>query len=174
MADKPKSREERFTGIYAEYYPLVYNAVYSKVGNRHDADDICQEVFLITYEKLDNVYSVRNWLYSTLKNAVLRYYERNKRPVEDIEKVFDDIGLTYINGFKDIRIIITDAIEKLDFSEEERLILEYIAFYGYSYAETGKIMGLTKRQVGYKYVNIVDRILEKLKEQGIENIEDIL
>jgi DNA-directed RNA polymerase specialized sigma24 family protein len=48
MKNKHKGREERFTGIYAEYYPLVYNAVYSKIGKRHDADDICQEVFLIS------------------------------------------------------------------------------------------------------------------------------
>lgn len=174
MKKKQKSNDERFAEIYAEYYPLVFNAVYLKVGNKHDTDDICQEVFLITYEKIERVYSVRSWLFSTLKKAVLRYYERNGRPVENIDDVFDDSGLIYINGFKDIRVIIKNAVERLDFTEKERLILEYIATYGYSYSETGRIMGLSKRQVGYKYVNIVEKILKELKEQGIDNIEDLL
>ncbi len=172
-AVKSKKREE-FSKAYIEYYPLLFNTVFTKVGSKENADDICQEVFLIFYEKFDEVENIRKWLFGTLRYAVLRYYEKNPGQDVDIDKIFDDVSLTYVNGFKDTRIIISEAIENVNLTEEERLILEYIAFNNYSYTNTGKIMGMTKRQIGYRYLDIVERIIEYLNEKGIEQIEDLL
>jgi RNA polymerase sigma factor (sigma-70 family) len=167
-------KNERFTMLYADYYVLVFNALYAKIGNENDVRDICQEVFLIMYQKLDEIQEPRRWLFGTLRNATLRFYEKNRKSADDIDRIFDDVAMTFVNGFRDMRIIINDAIEDAGLSDEERLILEYIAIYGYSYARTGEIMGLSKRQVGYKYLAAAKKILAELHRRGVEHVEDLL
>ncbi len=148
--------------------------MYTKVGNKDNASDICQEVFLILYEKFEEVENVKKWLYGTLRNVVLRFYEKKSNSDVNIDKIFDDISLTFVNGFRESRIVINEAIENIELTDEESLILNYIAFSNYSYSNVSRIMGLTKRQVGYKYLGIVKKILKYLEGKGIRNIEDLL
>ncbi|PKL35966.1 MAG: hypothetical protein CVV44_17210 [Spirochaetae bacterium HGW-Spirochaetae-1] len=170
-----KKKRDRFSEMYIEYFPLVMNALFTKVGNKEDANDICQEVFILLYEKFDEVLNVRKWLFGTLRYVTCRYYEQKSKNREQIDRLFDDIALTFTNGFRDTRIIINEAIEKADMSEEEKLIFDYIAVYNYSYSNVGDILGLSKRQIGYKFIKIVNGILEYLKvNHGIESIEELL
>ena len=169
-----KSKREDYTEIYSQYYPYVFNTVFSKIGNEHDANDICQEIFIIFFEKYEQVDNPRKWLFGVMRNVLFRYYEKKSKVDVDIDTVFDDVSLTYVNGFRDTRIIIEEAIENIDLSEQERLILEYIAFNNYSYTNVGKIMGLSKRQVGYKYLGIVTKVTDYLKKKGITDIEELL
>ena len=170
-----KIKRDRFSEIFIEYYPLVLNTVFTKVGSKEDANDICQEVFILLYEKFDEVLNIRKWLFGTLRYVTYRYYEKQSKIRENIDKMFQDIALTFTNGFRDTRIIINDAIENTEMSDEGRLIFEYIAVYNYSYSNTGAILGLSKRQIGYRYLKLVNSILEYLKvHHGIEVIEDLL
>ena len=169
-----KTKRESYTDIYSDYYPYIYNTVYGKVSNEEDALDICQEIFIILYEKFDTIENYRKWLFGTMRNVVYRYYEKKSKTPVDIDTVFNDISLTYVNGFKDTRLIIEEAMENVDLNEEDFLIVDYIAFNNYSYTKTGEAMGLSKRQVGYKYLNAVKKILVYLESKGIKNIEDLL
>jgi RNA polymerase sigma factor (sigma-70 family) len=173
LKDERKKREE-FAVHYNQYYPIVYNTIFSKTRNSHDTRDICQEIFIILYEKLEEIQNIRQWLFGTIRYAALRYYERKSNSNVDIETLFEDENLSYVNGFKDARVIISGAIEKANLSDEDRMIFEYIAIYGFSYSNTGTIMGLSKRQIGYRYNDIVEEILRILASQGIHNIEDLL
>ncbi len=41
--------EESFEAVFTHYYPLVYQLAYRCTGQRDEADDIAQEVFLRFY-----------------------------------------------------------------------------------------------------------------------------
>ncbi len=169
-----KTKRETYTQVYSDYYPYIYNTVYGKTNNEDDTHDICQEIFIILYEKFETVENHRKWLFGTMRNVIFRYYEKKSKTPVDIDNVFGDISLTYVNGFKDTRIIIEEAIAEVDLTEEETLILDYIAFNNYSYNKTAEAIGLTKRQVGYKYLGAVKKILSNLESKGVKNIEDLL
>lgn len=110
-----QSRRNRLTEIYSDYYPIVFNAVNTKVGNHDDTKDICQEVFIRLYERLDEVENVRRWLFTALKLVVLEYFRaKKKRDDLDIDDVFNDISLTFVNGFRDARIMIKDALDNME------------------------------------------------------------
>ncbi|MDY6934431.1 MAG: sigma factor [Spirochaetota bacterium] len=66
-----RNKRNKLTEIYSEYYPVVFSAIYTKVGNREDANDICQEIFIRLYESLENVDNIRRWLFSAPKLVVL-------------------------------------------------------------------------------------------------------
>ncbi|MFH0977216.1 MAG: sigma-70 family RNA polymerase sigma factor [Spirochaetota bacterium] len=163
-----------FSKLFVDYYPMVFNAVYTKISSEHDTEDICQEVFIALYNHLDEIKNIRAWLYGTLKNFVLKYYKEKYSGNENIENFMEDAALSFVNGFRDTRIIIGEVLDKVLSNEEEKNMFELIAFHKYSYSETADIMGLTKRKVEYKYTKLASGITSLLKEKGIAHIEDIL
>ena len=172
-----ESKRDRLTEVYSDYYPAIFSAVYTKVGNREDTRDICQEIFTRLYERLEEVENVRRWLFSALRLVVLEHFRaKRKNDGLNIDDIFNDVGLTFVNGFRDTRIIINDAIEDTEnFSNErERILFDLIAVNNFTYKQVAKQLGLTRRQVEYRYGQIVERVLRYLQKKGINNIEDLL
>lgn len=168
------AKKNDFTDISSTYYPVVYSAVFTKVGNEDDTNDICQEVFLRLFRKLEEVDNVRKWLFIALQYVVIEYC-RKKRPEANVEDLFNDVALTFVNGFRDARIIIAEAIGDMrNFqNEREKALFDLIAVHNFTYEEAGKQLGMTKRQVDYRYNQITARILESLRKRGVKHIEDL-
>ena len=133
-----------FVDAYNRYYALVFSTAYAKLGSADDAMDIAQEVFIRLYEKFAQVENPRKWLYGTLRNVTLDHFKK-KRPEFNSDD-FDDMGITYMNGFRDTRIMIQEAMELEDNfeSEEEKILFELIATYNFSYREAGEQAGMSE------------------------------
>lgn len=170
------ARNREFAEAYSDYYPVVFSAVYSKVNNFDDAEDICQELFIKFYDKLDTIENRRKWLYGALKLEVMAFYRRKKHGDVDIDDVFNDVGLTFVNGFRDTRILIGEAIEDMsNFKDDaDRVLFDLVAVQNYTYEEAGSHLGMTTRQIRYRYGLIVDRLTDYLKKKGIGSLEDLL
>lgn len=170
---KPARPVDEFTQAYMEYYPLLLSSLLTRINNAEEARDICQEVFIIFLEKFDTIQNKRAWLYGTLKNVVYKHYAK-KRPDVDIDQVFNDEGLAFVNGARDARIMIAEAIEQVECTEEDRILLDLIAIHDYSYGSVAEILGLTRRQVEYRYGQLSKSILEHLKSRGIKELAELL
>ncbi len=167
---RPRRKSDAFTEAYLDYYPMVFNSIYTRVASLEDTKDMCQEIFTIFFEKLDSIENKRQWLLGTLKNVVMQYYQKKRIKIDNI----DDIEFTFVNGAREARVIIKDAIENAECNDVERVILDLIAIHNLSYNDVAKILGFTRRQVEYRYGLIVDRILRYLKTRGIEDIGELL
>jgi len=169
-----KNRE--FAEDYNTFYPIVFSAVYSKIGNIDDSEDICQELFIKFYGKIDEIENKRKWLNGALRIEVLAFYRKKKPDAVDIDNIFPDISLSFVNGFRDIRIIINEALENMDNyrDESEVVLFELVAVRNFTYGEAGKQLGLNARQVRYRYELIVKRLLDYLARKGIASLEDLL
>jgi len=170
---KSKKNLDIFTETYMKYYPQILSLIVFKVNNTEDARDLCQEVFIIFYEKCDSIQNIRSWLYGTMKNVVYRYYTAKDQHV-DIDELFNSQGLAFTNGFRETRIIINEAMDQIDCNDDERIIIDLIAKHNFSYNNVAKILGMTKRQVEYKYTQLAKGILAYLKKKGITGIEELL
>ncbi len=170
------ARNKKFAESYNDLYPVVFSAVYSKVGSIDDAEDLCQELFIKFYNKLDEIENHRKWLYGALKLEVMAYYRKKKPGVVDIDEVFDDVGLTFVNGFRDSRIMIQDAIEDMNnFKDDtDRVLFDLVAVRNFSYDEAGAQLGLSRRQVRYRYGLIVDRLVDYFRKRGVNSLGDLL
>ena len=137
---------------------------------------ILQEVFTRFYEKMDEVESPRKWLLGTLRFVLLEHYRKNSVEKVDIDEIFYDENIQYVNGFRDTRIILQDAFNAPENfkDEKDRIIYELIAIKNYTHEEVAREMGLTKRQVSYRYKSVVDRIMDYLKRKGVKNLEELL
>ena len=169
-------KKNKFTEAYSDYYPVVFSTVYSKVNSFEDTQDICQDLFIRFYEKIDQIENYRHWLLAALRLEVLAWYRRRRPDLVDPEVLFDDISLSFVNGFRDTRIVIEEAIEKIEEIHGSRnlVLFELIAIRHFTYEETGRQLGINKRQVRYRYIEIMRWLKEHLKEQGVKHLEDLL
>lgn len=163
-----------FTEFYADHYQIVYGVIYSKISNADDTDDLTQEVFMHFYSKMYEIENKRSWLFGTINNVLMNYYRKKKKfsSDEDIEHYLSDVSLTFVNGFRDTRIIIDEAVGSLP--DSDRVLFDLIAVQNLTYDLAARHMGLTKRQVEYRYSLIVKAIRGYLNNKGISNIEDLL
>jgi DNA-directed RNA polymerase specialized sigma24 family protein len=176
---------ENFNRLYNLFYSLVFSIVHSKVSNFHDAEDICQEVFLRFYRKLEEIDNPRKWLLGCLRIVVLDYYKQ-KESNEDIDTLFNDISMGYVNGFRESRVIISQTIEEISNEEEKEdkeskedsssdaAIFNLIAIYKYSIVEASRHLKLNYKQTRYRYNRICEKIISRLRCKGIKELGDLL
>lgn len=70
-----------FEQLVAVYQGGVYRMVYARMQNRHDAEDVVQDVFLSAYRGLSSLRDpgmFRAWLYSIALNRVRDFMRRRK------------------------------------------------------------------------------------------------
>jgi RNA polymerase sigma-70 factor (ECF subfamily) len=156
-----------------KYYPQILSLILLKINNIEDARDLCQEIFIIFYEKCDTIDNIRPWLYGTMKNVLYRYYAAKKQSV-DIDQLFNSQALSFANGFRDTRIIINEAIDHTGCNDEGRIIFDLIARHNFSYNHVARILGYTRRQIEYRYTQLVKSVLAYLKDKGITDIKELL
>lgn len=165
-----------FIDIYLDYYAVVFGTIYSWLRNKEDAEDICHEVFLRFYEKMDNLedINIRSWLLVTAKNIMLNFINK-KKPANISElKDFDESCATHNNGHKDTQILINNALDSIACNEIDRNIIELIAVNNFTYKETACLTGLSRRQVEYRYTQLVKKLLDYLQAMGIYTLGELL
>jgi len=167
---------DRFVENYDSFYTIVFNSIYSKVNNYHDAEDICQEVFIRFYDRMAEIENPRKWLFGCLRLVVFDFYKVRQKKEVNIDELLDDIGMGYVNGFRDSRMMIKQVIDDIcnETGDRDASLFELVAVYNYSFVQASKHLNLNYKQARYRYGVFAERIVEKLKEKGINNIEDLL
>jgi RNA polymerase sigma-70 factor (ECF subfamily) len=168
------AKKAEFIECYSEYYQIVYGAIYSKVADKHDIEDLIQEVFLIFYQKIDEIANKRSWLFGTVQNVLMNYYRKKRKfsSDADIADYLNDVSLGTINGFRDTRMLLEDAMASL--TEKDRILFDLVAVQQLTYHVAARHLGLTRRQVAYRYSSIIGTIKAYLNERGIRGLGDLL
>ncbi len=88
--------EEGFGVLYQRYVGKIYNYIFYRTGNQHDAEDLTARVF---YRALSHISSYTNtgvpfaaWLYRIAHNLVANWHRDNKRK--------NEVPLEENSGFK--------------------------------------------------------------------------
>lgn len=78
-----------FEQVYAENRGRVYSTAYRFLHNRHDAEDVTQDVFVKVFKKLSSFRgesSVSTWLYRITVNSCMDFLRKTRqRPVVSVE-----------------------------------------------------------------------------------------
>lgn len=165
-----------FTAVYSDYYALVYSVIFSKLNNADEAEDICQEVFMRLYERFAEVREPRKWLYGAMRLVMLEHFRKKRGADVNIDDLLDDVSMGYVNGFREARIIIRQALNDMNNYEnaEDRIAFELIAVHNFTYREAAEQMGITEHKIRYKYNRVSERLLAYLRARGVKGLEDLL
>jgi len=152
---------DRKTEIYERFSGKVMNYIWSKVGDKYVAEDLCSTVFVKVYEKFDTFdeskAQISTWIYTVAHNTVIDYYRTNRIMSEVPEETVaaDNPELECLNN--ESLSELAKALEKL--GERERTVVVKYYYYNESLKDIAADIG-----VSYSYIKILHKkALDELK-----------
>ena len=155
-----RAREDpsAFGQLYERYVTKIYNYVYYRTGNHHDAEDLTGRVFYRALMHIDRFVDrgvpFSAWLYRIAHNLVANWHRDHSRRQE---LSLEDITLT--GALRETPEVATEAnedharlmraIRDLPTERQELLILKYVE--NLSNAEIGEIMGRSEGAIKSLY-----------------------
>ena len=138
--------------LYRDFHGKIFSYIQSRVNNSVLAEDLCSDVFLKVYEKLDTFdsgkASLSTWIYTIARNTLTDYY-RTRHITEEIPETYadeNDVEGSVINAER--LELLADALEALPERERDLIILRY--YSGLTLREIGE-----KLDISYAYVKVL-------------------
>ena len=149
---------EAFGQLYEQYVARIYNYIYYRIGNLHEAEDLTARVFFRAMARIsdyqDRGLPVSAWLYRIAHNLVANWHrDRSRRPEIPLDESTTLIThpehpeLTMLHTEE--REGLLKLIRKLPAERQQLLILKFVEHL--SNAEIGQIMGRTEGAVKSLY-----------------------
>lgn len=168
LARAAQGDKDAFGELYQRYIDRIFNYVYYRTGNSHDAEDLTARVFQRAMNHIHN-YTDRGvpfsaWLYRIAHNLVANWHRDRSRKQEI---PLDDLPVLSVKGdHPESRLVHTEEqeallrlIRKLPPERQHLLILKFVE--DLSNAEIGQIMGRSEGAVKSLY----HRTLLALRDQ---------
>jgi len=149
---------EAFGKLYEDYVERIFNYVYYRTGNQHDAEDLTARVFFRAMRRIPQYQErglpVSAWLYRIAHNLVANWHrDRGRRPEISLDDGFTaiphsehpEITLLQLEEQDHLLRIIRD----LPPERQQLIILKFVEHM--SNSEIGQIMGKTEGAVKSLY-----------------------
>ena len=141
-----------FTELVGKYERLVFKIALSKCGNRSDAEDLSQEIFLHAYRSLPRLRDPQaflGWLIAIAHNRSHRFFRSRRAKVialEDARREMEqELHRRQVGRAEEERMV--ELVRSLP--DEYRLALSWKYLEGCSYEEIGERLSLSFHQVDY-------------------------
>jgi RNA polymerase sigma-70 factor (ECF subfamily) len=144
--------------LYEQYVERIFNYVYYRTGNQHDAEDLTAKVFFRAMRRIPQYQErglpVSAWLYRIAHNLVANWHrDRGRRPEISLDEGFasiphsehPEVTLLHLEEQNDLLQI----IRNLPPERQQLIILKFVEHM--SNAEIGQIMGRTEGAVKSLY-----------------------
>ncbi|SFP65042.1 RNA polymerase sigma-70 factor, ECF subfamily [Butyrivibrio proteoclasticus] len=132
--------------IYTDYKDKVFAYIRNHVNSHEDAEDLCADVFVKVYDKLDTFDEskarISTWIYSITSNTVIDFYRTNHIHSE----IPEDLSDTKSSIEEDVltqESLSELATALLKLSEEQRDIIVLRYYKGLTLQEVSKKMNLS-------------------------------
>jgi RNA polymerase sigma-70 factor (ECF subfamily) len=170
---------DAFGVLYERYVRRIYNYVYYRTGNQHDAEDLTARVFYRAIRSINN-YQDRGlpfsaWLYRIAHNLVANWHrDRSRRPEIQLD---DTLPFHQPIEHPEMALLITEEkerlmkiIRKLPSERQQLLILKFVEHL--SNSEIGQVMGRTEGAVKSLYHRTLLSLRNDLAELVTTNLEE--
>ena len=170
-----RGRMEDFRMIVERYSAPAMSLAMNILGNRDDAEDACQELFIQVYRHLksyDKDRSFKNWVYTILYRRCLDHLKRRRRSAELVKKMGRETVLaTPANPGHShpSRSLPSNLLEQL--KAKERTALCLWANEGYTAQETSEVLRCSA-STARVYLFQARKKIKKLLEQGHVSLQN--
>ncbi len=91
--DPSRYEQQEFQTFYEEHLAVIYRYVYSKVGNREEAEDLTAQIFMKAVRGIDaerGQQRMQKWLFQVARTTVADHWRQYYRaPVSSLEELLD-------------------------------------------------------------------------------------
>jgi RNA polymerase sigma-70 factor (ECF subfamily) len=158
LVQKAKENPEAFGILYERYVKKIYNYIFYRVGNHHDAEDLTSKTFYKALDNIDRYVSwgvpFSAWLYRIAHNLVANWHrDRSRRKVIPLD------GLVVAGGHGDRpekaietseeREELLKVIRRLPADRQQLLVLKFVERM--SNVQIGQIMGRSEGAIKSLY-----------------------
>ena len=153
-----KDDPEAFGELYTRYVKKIYNYVYYRTGNHHDAEDLTSRVFFRALAHIDH-YTDRGvpfsaWLYRIAHNLVANWHrDRGRQKVVPLDDTLAGSASAdppeSVTESQEEEAQLLDSIRQLPDDRQQLLVLKFVERL--SNAEIGAIMNRTEGAVKSLY-----------------------
>jgi RNA polymerase sigma factor (sigma-70 family) len=142
-------------GIYDRFSDSLYDTAAAMLGDRHDAADVVQDVFVIAAERLDQLRDptrLKPWLFAIMRNEVYRRSKQRRRVVAtDFSDSGAELSAPPDQGsegagaeYEELAELVRDAARGLD--ARDQLVLELSVRQGLQGADLADALGVSAQQ----------------------------
>ena len=84
-------KNKKFEECFRKYKDLIMKIVMDKTGSYHDAEEICQQVFISFYQNMESISEdlIKAWLIRCTRNAIVDHFRKASRQREIIADTTD-------------------------------------------------------------------------------------
>lgn len=172
LVEQAKTDPEAFGLLYERYVDKIYNYVYYRTGNHHDAEDLTARVFYQALHYLPR-YAQRgapfsSWLYRIAHNVVANWHrDRSRRRVVSLDAI-PVIRRPDESPFQQVamgerREALLAAIRRLAADRQELLILKFVERL--PNAQIGQIMGRSEGAIKSLYHRTLAALRQELGDE---------
>jgi len=163
--------------LIRRYLQPIYNFVYSSVRDRHQAEDITQDVFIKAWAHLKNFdqsKSFKVWIYTIAKNSVYDFLRKKKTipfslleeegqiyEIADVEPLPDKILRDADEGKK-----LNAALEKLPLNYRDLIVLYYQN--GFNFREIAEILKTSVNTVKSRHLRAIAMLKKILRKKDFQ------
>ena len=168
--------KDAFGELYERYIDKIYNYVYYRTGNPHDAEDLTARVFFRAMGHIDT-YADRGvpfqaWLYRIAHNLVANWHrDRSRRKVIPLDEYIADSlssdAPEYETEHKEERESLIAAVRRLP--EDRQLLLNLKFIDHLSNAEIGTILNRTEGAIKSLYHRTLLSLRAELEREGVRS-----
>jgi RNA polymerase sigma-70 factor (ECF subfamily) len=176
LVERAKTDPDAFGLLYEQYVDKIYNYVYYRTGNRHDAEDLTAKVF---YQALNHIprfvqrgAPFSSWLYRIAHNLVANWHrDRSRRKVVSLDKLAlvrmqEDASPFEQAAQNEQREVLLEAIRELPADRQQLLLLKFVERL--PNAQIGKIMGRSEGAIKSLYHRTLVALRQDLADQRVE------
>jgi len=174
LVEAAKKDKQAFGELYERYLTKIYNYIYYRTGNQHDAEDLTAKVFYRALSHIegyvDKGVPFQAWLYRIAHNLVANFHrDKGRRKIISLDEY---IAHTLHSEAPDRQTEANEeqerlmhAIERLPAERQQLLILKFIEQK--SNAEIGEIMERTEGAVKSLYRRTLLSLRDELQLQQL-------
>ncbi|MGJ3240676.1 MAG: RNA polymerase sigma factor [Anaerolineae bacterium] len=174
LVELAKEDKNAFGEIYERYLTKIYNYIYYRTGNQHDAEDLTSKVFYRALSHIENYVDkgvpFQAWLYRIAHNLVANFHrDKSRRKIIPLD---DYIAHTLKSDAPDIAVELSEqtehlmeAIRRLPADRQQLLLLKFIEQK--SNAEIGEIMERTEGAIKSLYHRTLLALRDEIELQQL-------
>jgi RNA polymerase sigma-70 factor (ECF subfamily) len=158
---------EAYNHLISRWQKRIYNYLLRLVGNREDALDLSQDVFLKAYQnlrRLEDSARFAAWLFRIAHNEAYSMF-RKRRPESDEEAVPAEVeGEISVAGSSvfpiELSLAVTAALDRLSADQREAVVLK--VYQGFKFDEMAEILDCPVSTVKSRLYTALDLLKNEL------------
>lgn len=166
-ADLAAGRDEAFAQLVGAYGPGLYRTAATLLANRHDADEVVQELFvnLVRSQRaLAKVDDLRSYLYAALRRACYRWIAVRNERQRTLRVLADEAAReerSVLDKSHDVTDELQAAVAGLPIEQREILALKLDG--DLTFREIGQLLEISQNTAASRYRYALARLRQALK-----------